>query len=83
MALSALDEVTGQTGQAPMSGNIPKWARTVRLDDWRKAYYRISDAPSPEAAQKAFARAIKYLRDTDKVGVYDGWAWRTDANKHV
>jgi RecA/RadA recombinase len=80
-ALSALDEVSGQNGQAPMSGDIPKWARVVKLSDWRREFLRRSGEATESAAERAFSRARKYLEDAEKIGIRDGWVWRTDANK--
>jgi hypothetical protein len=83
MGLSALHETVIRSGQSPVSADIPRWARVVRLDDWRREFYRHSDAPSEDAKQKAFQRAVKDLRTAQRVGVLDGWAWLADAKQPV
>jgi hypothetical protein len=81
--LAALQEAVIAGGQPLVSPNVPNWARAVRVDAWRQAFYQRSHLDNYQAKKKAFQRAINELRQADAVGVFDDWAWIADAKNPV
>jgi hypothetical protein len=80
-ALAALHEVMIGGGQPSMSPSVPQWARVVRLDAWRQAFYQRSHLDNPQTKKKAFQRAVSDLRDAAAIGFHDDYVWIADAKK--
>jgi hypothetical protein len=74
-ALVALQHAVIAAGQAPVSRNVPEWARVVRMETWRQEFYARSHLDKPDAKRKAFLRAVNDLRESGEVGFYEDWAW--------
>jgi hypothetical protein len=79
--LTALEDAMIGGGQTPMSPSIPKWARVIRVDAWRAAFYQRSHLENYPAKKKAFQRAVKDLRDAAVIGFHDDWVWIADAKQ--
>lgn len=78
VALRALEEAISAKGEIPpQSTLLSRTKRAVRMPFWRDACGRvqITEADTPEAKRKAFARAAQKLQDAGIVGVFDDWAW--------
>jgi AAA domain len=77
-ALRALHKAIEEAGKdAPTSSTIPSSARVVSVETWRQYAYAsgISDTDTPDARQKAFARAHKTLLDGNYVRAWNEHRW--------
>ena len=63
--------------QPPRARSVPQGKHGVRVDDWRRAFYRAygEDGKSEEATKKAFQRAKDSLIADKIVGCTAPWCW--------
>ncbi|RWQ83458.1 MAG: AAA family ATPase [Mesorhizobium sp.] len=78
VALSALHEVLGVSGEVPPESNyIPSNSKAVTVKQWREFTYRrgVSQSEEPRARQKAFERASEALVAARLIGIWEPWVW--------
>lgn len=76
--LTALHEALIQHGKRGVSRDIPEGVRVVTLDAWRREFYARSHLDTQDAKRQAFHRAIKDLRASGKVNVFNDFAWERE-----
>jgi hypothetical protein len=75
LALSALREAVAELGQRVANEHVPA-ANVVTLDQWRTyAYRRGLGGEEAKSRQKAFTRVVEILAGSDRVGIWNPYAW--------
>jgi hypothetical protein len=78
IALEALREAIGESGEVPPASNhIPQCVKTVGLDRWKVHALKrgISTSDDPRAKRLAFQRASERLVAAKEIGIWDQHAW--------
>ena len=59
----------------PLSELPTSETRGTRIEVWRRVFYGLMAARTPEAKKKAFQRSVDALQQMRMVGVKDPWVW--------
>jgi hypothetical protein len=81
IALDILRDAIIRAGEpARTSEHIPRTAKVIRFEEWRRLCYesQITDSDKPDAKQKAFVRAARALQTKKLIGKYGDFVWPVD-----